>query len=219
MTAIIEAVVSPVQQGRTVRIVDGNVTAAGTWDYYFNTEADAVLVSLYVESVAAACDVSVYTLVEPGKELLLASFPSVIAPTSDLLLKKGVNVMSRVKVRVTTTGAATFDIFARGVSAAESSVKILGATSARASQATIPAVATLIIPASLTDRSGLVIKNNNGLGGSSLYIGFTALEATPTSGYPLVAQEALGMDLAAGVEVYGLSAAGSTDVRLLESGG
>lgn len=212
-------VIGPVAQGRTIPVANEAFTVATTKDYYFNTDADAVLVSVYVSSVTGTLDVSLYTLTDLGKELLLQTFPQVVAPTTNLLLKKAANVMSKVKVRVVTSAAATVEVYARGVSAAEASVKILGATNAVASAATVLTTPTVIIPSAITDRSGLVIKNNNGVGGSAIYLGFSAGEANLTTGYPLQAQESLGMDISSGVEVYGISVAGTTDVRLLQSGG
>lgn len=210
--------IGPVAPGRTVRLAADTFSGATTSHYYFNSEADAVLISLYVESVGANLDVSLYTLTDIGRELLLATFPTVTAPTANLLLKKGANIMSKVKVTVITTGAATFELYARGVSGAEASVRVLGATSARATQVTIGPGPTLLVPAALTDRSGMVVKNNNGLGGVEFYLGFTAAESAVGNGYPINAQESLGMDIASGVEVWANPASGTADTRLLESG-
>jgi len=209
---------SPLPQGKTIRVAREVFTTAKTQSYTLSTDADAILVSLYVETVSGDLDVALYTQTEEGKDLLITQFPTVSAPTANLLLKKGATIINQIRVEVTTTAAATFELYARGVGTGESSVRILGPSVARASQTTIPAVATLIIPASLTDRSGLVIKNNNPLGGAIMYIGFTALEATAVSGYPISAGESLGMDLSSGVTVYGISASGTTDIRLLEAG-
>lgn len=209
---------SPLPQGKTVRISSEVFTSAQTKSYTLSTDADAVLLSLYVDTVAGDLDVSVYTQTAEGKDLLIASFPTVSSPTANLLLKKGSTIINQIKIVAVSTAAASFELYARGVGTGESSVRILGPSSARASQSTVPAVATIVIPASLTDRSGLVIKNNNPVGGATMYIGFTALEASIISGYPVSAGESLGMDLASGVTVYGISSVGSTDVRLLEAG-
>lgn len=209
---------SPIPQGKTVRVASEAPTSAGTTSWTFTTDADAVLISLYVASVSGDLDLELYTQTEEGKDLLIATFPTVSAPTANLLIKKGATIISQLKVVATYTAAATYEIYARGVSAAEASVKVLGATSARASQTNISTSATLAVPAALTDRSGLVIKNNNGLGGASIYIGFSAAEATIANGYPISAQESLGIDIASGVELWAISSAGTTDIRLLESG-
>lgn len=210
---------SPVPQGKTIRITSETQSLAGTKAWTFTTDADAVLVSLYVQSTSGDLDVSVYTQTEEGRDLLIASFPTVSAPTMNLLLKKGAQVINQIKIVATWTDAVIYEIYARGVSASESSVKILGSSDASASQQSIPAVATLIIPAAITDRAGLILKNNNGVAGASLYIGFTSAEANLATGYPITAQESLGMDLSSGVEVWGISSAGTTDVRILQAGG
>lgn len=209
---------SPIPQGRTQRVALVQESAAGTASWTFTTEADAVLISLYVSSVSADLDIAVYTQTEDGKDLLISTFPTVSAPTANLLIKKATTIIAQVRVEATWSGAASFELYGRGVSSAESSVRVLGAQTAKVTQTTLPATPTLIVASSLTDRGGLIIKNNNGLGGSAIYFGFTPLEASIADGYPLSAQESLGMDISAGVEVYALSVSGTSDLRIIEAG-
>lgn len=211
-------IVSPVHPGRLVQVASETRSEAGSIDYYFAIESDAVLLSLWVGSVAGDLDVSLSTLTDIGKEFPLTSFPTVSAPTSNLLLKKGANVMSKVKVHVEFTAAVSYEIYARGVSAAEASVRILGASAARASQHTISAVPTLVIASAIVDRKGLILLNNNGLGGEIIYLGYSAAEAVPAIGYPVPAQASLGIDVDSGVEVWAASVSAAADIRIMESG-
>jgi hypothetical protein len=210
-------IVGPVRSGRTVRLVSEDLAVAVTRVYSFDTEADAVLLSLWVESLAAdlTVNISTFTDTEGARELLLTTF-SVSAPTSQLIIRKVVTVMSKIKITVTTTGAANFEIYARGVSGSETSVKILGAISATATATSSTTTAAILIPSALTDRTGLIVKNN-GIG-PILYLGFSAAEAVPTTGYPLASGESLGMDIAAGVDIWAQAASGTVDVRILQAG-
>lgn len=210
---------SPLPQGKTVRVTKEIAAIAGTKSWTLSTDADALLVSLYVTSVSGNLDVSVYTQIEEGKDLLVANFPTISAPTANLLLKKAAQIINQVKIVATWDDATEFEIYGRGVSAAESSVKILGNGVATASQTNILTSPTLVIPASITDRSGVVIKNNNGLGGAAIYFGFSIAEASLETGYPLSAQESIALDVASGVEIYAISTVGTTDLRILQGGG
>lgn len=208
----------PIPLGKTVTIIDEISTGGspGQQEIHASVESDSVLVSLFAEVVSGTLDVSVYTLTEEGKETEVISFPQLTAPTSELLLKKAAVVMSRIKVVATYTGNSTFEVRARGINAGETSVKVLGASDGRASQITIATTPTLIIPVSLSDRAGLVIKNFST--SKTIYLGFTAGEATASNGYPLGPGEAMAMDVAAGVTLYAVSDSPSTDLRILEAG-
>jgi hypothetical protein len=207
------------KQGQTAPVANETWLDATTQNYYLATEADGLLVTLFVESVSADLNVSIYTLVDEGKEFPLQTFPTITAPTTNLLLKKAVNTMSNVKITVTSTGAAKFVIHARGVAAAAASVTVLGAANARASASSVSTSTTLVIPSSLTDRSGMVIKNNDVLGGSRIWLGFSSAQASNAGGgYPLSAQESLGLDVSGGVELWASADFGTVDIRLLESG-
>lgn len=203
-------------QGKTLRVAKEAPTVAGTQSWTFTTDADAGLFSLYVTSVSGNLDVSVYTQIEEGKDLLVITFPTISAPTTNLLLKKAAQLIGQFKVVATWDAACDFEIYARGISSAEASVKILGATDAEASQITITTTPTILIPAAITDRSGLILKNH---GTDTLWLGFSDAEATPAIGYPIEAGESLGMDISSGVVVYGAANSGTLDIRILQAGG
>lgn len=209
---------SPLPLGKTLRVAREAPSGAFTRSWTFIPESDAVLVSLYVISVSGTLDLAIWTQTEDGKDILRTSFPTISSPTTNLVLKKGTDIISQVRLELTTSGAAEFEIYAKAVPAAEASIRVLGADTATATQTDITTTPSLLVPVSLSDRSGLIIKNNNSLGGSTLYIGFSPLETAPTTGYPITAQESLGMDLSAGVSLYARSSAGTSDIRILQAG-
>jgi hypothetical protein len=209
------AIIGPIPYGKTETIISRAASSAGTITEYFHIESDSVLVSLFADVVSGTLDVAVFTLTEEGKEIGIINFPSLSAPTSELLLKKAAAAMSRIKVVATYSGATTFEVRARSIGAGESSVKILGASQAKASQLTVGTTPTLLFPVSLTDRAGMIVKNN----GTSaiLYIGYTVAEATTGNGYPVGPGESIGIDVGSGATIYGRSSTGTIDVRLMES--
>ncbi len=210
----------PLKAGKMVTVFgpkDGGApAAAGSESKTLPIDADSILVSLWVTSISGTLDVKVYTYTDTGQEIEAIVLPQATATSTDLLIRKAAAVMSNIRVEATYSDACEFDVRVRGIQAGESSVRILAANEAKASQTNIGTSATLLVPAAFTDRAGFVVKNNNTGAGENLYIGFTALEATASNGYPLGPQEAMGIDVAAGQSVYAI---GSTaiDVRILEA--
>ncbi len=223
---------TPLDVGKEVSVTSGVRTGTGTSEYRLSCDATAILVSLYVKSTSGDVDVSVDTsgtLEGPqaetaGARSQIIKFDTVSAPTTELLLRKSAVSLRKIRVVVTHSDDCEIEVRVRGIEMGEVSTKILGAGAASAGSVSIPdGVATLLIPSALTDRAGIVAKHwgegDGKTNGVYLYIGFTAAEATPALGYPLGFQEALAMDLAAGVDVYVYSDGEVTDVRILEAGG
>lgn len=207
--------------GRTEKVVIVENQVAGTYRYVIGIDTDAIFSSLYVETVnSGTLDISVITYSGDYSEDKVAevfSFPTLSAPTGELILKKGAAVMSWVEFVVTSTGTTSYELYVKGVSSGESTVKISGSTDAVATaQGILGGMPVLLIPISLTDRSGLIVKNYTS--GGILYIGFSSAQANPSTGYPLIYGESMGMDLAGGATLYGY---GTTpiDVRVIEGGG
>lgn len=195
--------------------VSGTATAAGSQSVEIGVDADTVIVSLFVSSVSGDLDITVDTVGGQGTVQVI-SFPTVSAPTANLLIRKAAAIMDRIRVNATYSDAVDFEVRVRGVGTGEASVRILGSNEAVAKQSDISTV-DVLVGAALTDRSGLIVKNNNATG--ILFVGFTAAEATTGNGYPIGPGESLGMDIAAGQEVYGVASSGTIDVRILEAGG
>lgn len=193
-------------------------TGAGSTDRQSSVQTDSLLASLWVNSVTSGTlSVSVYTLTDNGKEVLLFSFPVLSAPTANLLLKKSGVSMSRFRVVATYTGICDYEVYVRAVTGAgESSTRLLGSSNWQVSQTTATTSPAVLIASSLTDRNGVLIKNWNTTG--VLYIGESLAKADPAIGYPLGAKDALAMDIAAGTEVYAVADTGTIDVRIAESG-
>lgn len=209
----------PLPQGKQATIFSRTETVAGSASCELTLDADTLLASLYVTSITAgSLSVVVETLTDNDKALVIIEFPTLTAPTTELVLQKAAAAMARVRFTATWTGAVTFDVRARGLGLGETNTKLVGASSAVASQKDIDDSAPqVLIPLSLAQRSGLVIRNWSAAG--TLYVGFTAPEANPATGYPIAPKEQIGMDLATGATLYAIADAGTIDVRIVEAGG
>lgn len=181
--------------------------------------SDSLLVSLWVNSVTSGTlSVNVYTLTDEGKEVGVITFPVVAAATTSLLLRKSAVSLQRFKITTTYTGISDYEIYVRAIEGAgEASAKILGSTNWTVSQLTVGTSPVLLIPISLTDRNGVVVKNWSAT--QTVYIAETSLKATSSIGYPLAPRDALALDIAAGAAVYVISDNPGADLRVAESGG
>lgn len=203
-------------RGKEHLLISESPSQAGSKTESIGIDSDSVLVSLFVTSITGTIDVTVYTEVDTGQESEIISFPQINSSTANLLIRKAALSMDRVRVEAVYTGACEYSVRVRGIGAGEASVKIQGQSNASASQSNVETSAQVVIPSTLDDRVGLVLKNNSASG--ILYIGFTLAEATLGNAYPLAPGESLGMDLAAGQAIYGLSSSGTIDVRILQAG-
>lgn len=204
--------------GTQIRLIQEAPTQAGTISRELSLETDAVLVTLWASSVDGTLDVSVYALTDTGKETILFTFPQLSAGTTDLLLRKSGVATQRVRVVATYSDACDYEIYTRAVTTAgESTARLLGASNLRTSTASVTTSAAVLIASSLTDRSGLMIKNTSA--SDKIFIAESLVKATSLLGYPVDAGESLGMDVAAGVTIYAVSSSGTIDIRILEAGG
>lgn len=214
---------TPLQPGAQSRIFVQSPSAAGVQTATVTTEADTILISLYAASVTGTLDVKVYNIVGPAqtggqpRRSLAFAFPTLSATTTDLLLRRAAVTTEQVEIEVTYDSACSFELWARAVYGGTTDARILGAASLRVSQVTVGTTPVILIPASLTDRSGIVIKNWST--SADLYVGESAAKADISVGYPLAARDGLAVDLAAGQAVWGVASTGTVDVRLGESGG
>lgn len=210
----------PLHQGQSAQIISETVSGSGTLTKRFSIDSDSVLISLAVTATSGTIDVAVYTSASDtgplAQELLVISFPTILAPTSALIIKKAAAIMGYIRVVVTHSGAATLEVKARGMATGESSVRILGQNAATAYATTIGIAPTLLIPASISDRVGIAIHNTSTL--DIVYMGFTSAECLSIDAWEISPGEKLGLDIASGVDVYTRAAAGSIKVKLLEAG-
>ena len=204
-------------EGKEIQLLDTTTAGAGSEEITFSIDAESVLLSLYVGSVAGDLAVTAYTVGLDGQEIEIISFPTVSAPTAELLLRKAASTLQKVKVTCTYSGVASFNLRARGVAAGASSVKIEGAASFQVSQNSITTSAEALVPAALVDRSGILIINVNSSG--TLWVAETLVKATAAAGAPVYPNGgSMAIDLAAGQALYGVASSGSIDVRIVELG-
>lgn len=204
-------------RGKEFRLINETTTGAGSTAESIGIDSDSVLVSLFVEDISGTLDVVVYTDADDGQSLPIITFPVLTAATSNLLIRKAAVSMDRIRVVATYSGVSTYSVRVRGIGSGEASVTIKSQTSAVATQKNIGAATELLIGSNLDDRAGLILKNNSA--SSILYIGYTLAEATLANGYPIGPGESMGIDIAAGQSIYGVSSSGTIDVRLMEAGG
>lgn len=206
----------PLPSGKTTTLLNESAAPAGTRTVVFPIDCDSVLISLWVDSITSGdLDIAVYTQTMDGKQVEIISFPTISAPTAELLLRKAATAMSVVKLVVTTTGVATFEVRAKGLTAGETTAKIVSAGSLTTSSTTVNTSPSILIPAALTDRNGLTIKNYTG--GGTLFVSEDQTKL-PADAWPIGPGEVWSLDVAAGVIIYAVSSAGTLDVRLAQSG-
>jgi hypothetical protein len=205
-----------IHPGVQQQIVADSPAQAGSQSQDFVIQSDAVLVSLRATAVSGTLDVSVIALVNGGESPLF-SFPTLTSATTDVLLRRSSISPENIRIKVTYSDACSFEIYARAVSSGSSDVRILGAADFTTRQVTVGTSAVLLLPVSLVDRSGLVLKNWSIT--QTVYIGESQSAANLSSGYPLAPKDGLALDVTAGAEVWAISDAAGADMRIAEAGG
>lgn len=204
-----------VQPGESRAIHHGPLTGSGNRQYSAITQADTILVSVYVRSLTTSVKVEVYTVSQDGTKKII-SFPTLTAPTTELLIEQAAATLSNLRLDIDYVGDCDLDVVFRGVSGGTTSNSIsFGAASATAYKVTATSTPNILIPAAVTDRQGLILKNHGA--GDTLYIGFNVSEATAASGWPMVQGETIAIDLQAGQVIYAVSSGANIDVRVMEA--
>lgn len=206
-----------ISTGTQTRLLKEITTAAGSTSREGSIESDAILVSLWVESiVSGSVTVEVYSLTEDNQSRFEFSFPAVSGPTLQYLQRKSGVKFQRFRVVATYDDVTSYEIYVRAVSnAGESSTSILGAASLSTSHVDISTAPSVLIPSALEDRNGLTIKNWTGA--ATLYVS-ESLAKLPADAWPLTPGEVWSLDVAAGVTIYAVSSSGVIDVRIAQSG-
>lgn len=192
-------------------------TAASTKEKSIAVESSGVLLSLYVESITGTLDVNVYTHTKKGHEKLIDTFPQISAPTTELLLRKQVEVHDHLRVEVITSGAAKYDLRAKGVEASLASVQVQGADAWNVQNATVT-TRQLLIAADLEDRNGLQIRNANFSGVEILRVAETETKLIDGIYASVLPGEALQPDIRAGSEIWAESDGAAIRVEIVEIG-
>jgi hypothetical protein len=210
----------PLNKGDVCIVLNECPTGASTKDHTFTVQSDGVLLTLFVESISGLVDVNVYTLTKTGHEKLIDTFPQISAPTTEVLIRKEVQVHDQLRVEVITTDAAKYDIRAKGIDAGVSSVKITGSENWEVDKVTVGTGNTLIIAADLDDRSGMAIRNGDfDKPLNTLYVAESEAKLDAGKGYPILPGEALQIDIKAGNEVWGFFDNTSGPVHNIQTGG
>lgn len=193
-------------------------TSAGVLTKDISIQSDAALFLLWVNSTSGDITVEIYGILDTdNREVLLATFPKVNTPSIEILQKRTGTAPTRLRVKVTHTAGCDFELAARAVSTGSSDTRILGGASLKVSKKTVNSVASLLVPASLLDRTAIAIKNWSSTG--IIYVGETVAKANSNNGWPIGPKDALGLDIQAGVELYAVAVDGPCDIRIIESGG
>jgi len=199
-------------------VLRASPVSGGTITKDLSIQSDAALFLLWVNSTAGDITVEVYGILDSdGREVLLATFPKINTPSTEISQKRTGTSPTRLRVKVTHTAACDFEVSARAVSTGSSDTRILGGASLKVSKKTVNSVASLLVPASLADRAAIAIKNWSTSG--TIYIGETIAKANQNNGWPIGPRDALGIDIQAGVELYATAVDGPCDIRIIESGG
>lgn len=107
-----------INKGDVCPVLNENPTSASIIDKCITVQSDGVLLSLFVQELTGTLDVNVYTLTKAGEEKLIDTFPQISSPTAELITRKQIEVHDQMRVEVITSGAAKYDIRAKGVDAA-----------------------------------------------------------------------------------------------------
>lgn len=209
--------IGPVQEGHTVAVwPDGAPSAAGVHQKTVTISTEGCLFGLYVTSCTGSVQATVSTLTTKGKAVPLFSFPVLTAGTSQILLKKATDVLSRILVTVTIVGTAQYELVLKGTKIGQVEVREVASSNARAVKFTAISTPSLLVSTSPLERCGLVLKNTGPA--TLVYIGFTLSEASVGNGWPLAIGESIAMSLSEGQSIYAVTNGGTADVRCMESG-
>ena len=217
----INKTLSPIRLNDQTKIVDGSFVGSGTIEHYIVVESESILASLYAESVSGELEVKIFTIGKDGQETSVIEFPTLTAPTSNLLLRQPARIMQVIRVEITHTDDCTFNLYLRGVRSGAASVKIEGSENWQVTRASVTATAAILISASLEDRSAILIENISDVSGSAgtIWVGETLAKASVGAGHPLRSGGNYSIDLQAGTEIYAVSDSGTVVVSIIESGG
>jgi hypothetical protein len=203
--------------GRTLVLFNGTLSGSGTELINFITHCDTFLLSVFVRSTSGDIDIAADVLHATGESDNVVTFPTLSAATTELVLKKAAVALGNAQLQIAYTGECDLRIVAKGLSVGDLSAQLVGAASLRATKVS-PAVGTtpqLLVAAALDDRAGILIKNYDS--NRSVFLAETGPK-TLTDGYPLDPKESLGIDVAAGEEVWIVGEKIGMDVRILEGG-
>lgn len=207
------------ETGKTILVIGESPASAGSLTRIFTLDSETFQTSLFVSSITGSLTVTLSTITGEGKEKEIITYSNITVPSTQLDLKKAATAMGVIKATATFTGACSFELRAKGLSSGETSAKIQSANVAKASQVNISVTPSILLAAALSDRKGVIIKNNAAANNHTLYIGFSSAQALSSVGYPIGRGEALALDIGAGATLWACSSTNTIDVRIIEAGG
>jgi len=207
--------INVLEQGRTLTVISETVFGSGTTKKTFASVADGAIISLFVSSITGNLSIRVLTETEAGKSYELFTFPTVVAPTNGLTLKTAAPTMGNITVEVTYNGDVTYEVHARGVASGEVSAKVVSPSSAKVGRVLVGTVPTLLIPASNSNRSAILLRNTDDNG--TLYIGFSEAQASLANGFPVLPGENFMLNLSGGQALYAIGTSSPMDIRYVEA--
>lgn len=105
--AMIVGIPQPLPVNKILTALADSPTAAGSKELTIPLDCEGVLVSLYVSVISGTFNLDVFTDTEPGKTKQVQSFPTIGAPTTELVIKKVATVLGNLRLVASYTGACT----------------------------------------------------------------------------------------------------------------
>lgn len=205
-----------INKGDVCPVLNESPTSASIIDKCITVQSDGVLLSLFVQELTGTLDVNVYTLTKAGEEKLIDTFPQISSPTAELIIRKQIEVHDQMRVEVITSGAAKYDIRAKGVDAGAAAVTLQGATTWDVQNVTVTNTPSILIGADLDDRNGLLIRNANFTGAEVLRIADTEAKLLAGIYASVLPGESIQPDLRAGNEIWAESSGADIRVEVVE---
>jgi archaellum component FlaG (FlaF/FlaG flagellin family) len=212
-----------ISQGVQLSVLRRDEATAGSADVVFDVQSDSLLTTLFAEVLTGTLDVAVYAITQggpadsaPAHEVQLYSFPTISAPSTDLLIQTAAATTARVRVKASWTGACKFDVQARAINGGTAKTQVVTANAVNTDQITInTGTPQVLVPAALVDNIGFQVRNWSS-NGAIVYVSETQANAVPARGWPLGPGDVLSISVKGGQTWYASSTVDGADLRILE---
>lgn len=214
-----------ISNGVQLSVLRRDVSTAGSADVVFDVQSDSLLTTLFAEVLVGTLDVGVYAITQggpddsmPAHEVLLYSFPTISAPSTDLLIQTAAATTAKVRIKATWTGACKFDVQARAINGGTSKSIAVTATTIEMEQKTInTGPAQVLVAASVVNSVGFLVKNWSS-NGAVVYVAETPAKATSALGFPLAPGDSFDVSVKAGQTYYATASINGADLRIVRGG-
>lgn len=207
----------PINLGDKNTLHTGLVTGPKTDSIHTTVQSSGAYISLYVRDIIGTLDVNIYTYGKPGEEKQIDSFPQISSTTSELILRKQVEVVDKLRIEYIVSNSADFDIRIKGVEAGLSSVRIQASALWQVSNETVSTSRKVLVPSALDDRTGMLIRNANFDSNDVLKIAETEQKLIDDIYVSVLPGESIQPDIQAGSEIWAVSSTGnSIRVEIIE---